>query len=70
MHNSIICVFLLLFNSYTFRHCRYPQGPYIKILLKHTAIHNLQYTYICLDVSSTVLLKLLYMRYILVYLYI
>jgi hypothetical protein len=35
-----------------FRHFLLPQGAYTNISLQHTAIHNLQKTYICFDVIS------------------
>jgi len=58
MHNITTCVFLLLLSSYMFWHCCHPQGAYTKIYLKH-AIYNLQSTYICFDVSITVLVKII-----------
>ena len=52
MHNSAICVFILLLRSYMFRHCRLPQGADTKFSLKHTGIQNLQQTpYIYFDVK-------------------
>ena len=41
-HNSTVSLLLLLHTPCMFRHFRHPQGPYIKILLKCTAIRNLK----------------------------
>jgi hypothetical protein len=34
MHNSIICVFFLLFSYYMFRHCRHLHGVYTKKIIQ------------------------------------
>jgi hypothetical protein len=51
MHNSAICIFILLLRSYMFQHCRHPQGADTKFSLKHTGIQNLQQTYFYFDVK-------------------
>jgi len=40
-HNSTICVFFLLLGACMFWHGGHPQGVYMKISLKHTAVHHL-----------------------------
>jgi hypothetical protein len=51
MHNSAICVFIVLLRSYMIRHCRQPRGADTKFSLKHRGIQNLQQTYIYFDVK-------------------
>ena len=57
--NKCTNALLLLLSSYMFRHCRLLHGAYTKISLKHTAIHTVQQTYVCFDVTDCVIVHLL-----------